>query len=298
MSLPILLGLLLAAGCAVATNVASVLKHRGANAVPALRLRHPLRSVRLLLGSRWFALGMGLAVCAGVLHIVALALAPMSIVQVVLAGGVVLLAGAAERLLGCTVPRRQRIGLGAASAGLALLVVSVPRLNGAHRAFGAATLMGFEVVVAVAGCVLALGPRLQALLAHRGVVLGAAGGVFFGLSDVAVKAITGLVDGGSPIAAAPWLATALAGGIAAQALAVRGLQEGDAVPVIALTGVTANVTNILGGILVFGDPLAHGRLAWAAQSVAFALVIVGSALVPAGGTASPRRVSTSRLTSA
>jgi hypothetical protein len=96
MSLPILFGLLLAAGCAVATNVASVLKHRGANAVPALRLRHPLRSVRLLFGSRWFALGMGLAVCAGVLHIVALALAPMSIVQVVLAGGVVLLAGAAE----------------------------------------------------------------------------------------------------------------------------------------------------------------------------------------------------------
>jgi hypothetical protein len=48
----------------------------------------------LLLRSRWFALGMGLAVCAGVLHIVALALAPRSIVQVVLADGVVLLAGA------------------------------------------------------------------------------------------------------------------------------------------------------------------------------------------------------------
>jgi hypothetical protein len=298
MSLPILLGLLLAAGCAVATNVANVLKHRGANAVPAVRLRHPLRSARLLFGSRWFALGMGLALCAGVLHIIALALAPMSIVQVVLAGGVVLLAGAAERLLGCTVPRRQRVGLGAAAAGLALLVLSVPRLNGADGAFAAPTLVGFEAVVAVAGCVLALGPRLPAMPAHRGVLLGAAGGVFFGLSDVAVKAITGLVGGGSPIGAAPWLATALAGGIAAQALAVRGLQEGDAVPVIALTGVTANITNILGGILVFGDPLAHGRLAWAAQSLAFALVIIGSALVPAGGTPSRRRVAPSKLTAA
>lgn len=295
MSLPIVLGLLLAAGCALASNVANVLKHRGANAVPALRLRHPLRSLRLLLGSRWFALGMGLALFAGVLHIVALALAPMSIVQVVLAGGVVLLAGAAERLLGCTVPRRQRLGLIAAAAGVALLVVSVPRLNGAHGTFAAPTLVGFEAVVAIAGCVLALGPRLPALPAHRGVLLGAAGGAFFGVSDVAVKAITGVVHGGSPLAAAPWLATALAGGIAAQALAVRGLQEGEAVPVIALTGVTANLTNILGGILVFGDPLAHGWLAWAAQSLAFALVILGSALVPGSGTAPPQRVAPAPL---
>jgi drug/metabolite transporter (DMT)-like permease len=279
MSLPVLFGLLLAAACAVATNVASVLKHRGANATPRLRARHPLRSVRLLFGSRWFALGMGLAMFAGMLHIAALVLAPMSIVQVVLAGGVVLLAGLAERLLGCTVPRRQRIGLAAAAAGLVLLVLAAPPLHGAHGAFATPTLIAFEAAVALAGCALALGPRLRILFANRGVLLGAAGGAFFGVSDIAVKAVTGLAGSGAVL---PWLATAVAGGIAAQFVAVRGLQEGEAVPVIALTGVTANVANILGGIVVFGDPIAHGPLAWSAQSLAFALVVLGSALVPAG----------------
>lgn len=290
MTVQILVGLTLATACAVATNLASVLKHRGANAVPPFQLRRPLRSTRLLVGSGWFAVGLGLAQFAGVLHIAALALAPMSIVQVVLAGGVVLLAWLAERLLGCAVPRRQRVGLIIGAAGLALLVLSVPRLQGAHGGFGRDTMVAFEVLTAVVGAALALGQRGPRLAAYRGVLLGAAGGAFFGLSDIAVKAITGLVErGAEPVAVAPLLAVAVCGGIIAQILAIRGLQEGEAVPVIALTGLTANIANIVGGIMVFNDPLAHGPLGFIGQSLAFGLVVIGAALVP-GSTASAGKV--------
>ncbi len=278
------MGLLLAAGCAVATNVASVLKHRGANAVPAFRVESPIRSLRMLLRSRWFAVGLALAQVAGILHIASLALAPMSVVQVVLAAGVVLLAGLAERILGCAVPRRQRIGLFCAAAGLALLVVCMPQLRGAHGSCGWPTLLGFEAVVLLSGLALAFTQRIASFAAHRGVLLGAAGGAFFGLSDVAVKAITGLVGQGAAGAAVPWLIVAVTGGIAAQVFAVRGLQEGEAVPVIGLTGVTANIANIAGGIVVFGDPLGHGPLAWSGETLAFILVVAGSALVPSSGT--------------
>lgn len=37
----------------------------------------------------------------------------------------------------------------------------------------------------------------------------------------------------------------------------RGLQTGDAVPVITLTSVAANISAISGGIIVYGDPLAQ-----------------------------------------
>ena len=286
----IVMGLTLAGGCAVATNVGSILKHRGANTVPAFEISRPLRSTRLLLGSGWFALGLGLAQFAGVLHIAALALAPMSIVQVVLAGGVVLLAALAERLLGCAVSRRQRVGLVVGAAGLALLVLSLPNLHGPHGRFGLQTMVAFELVAALVGLVLALGPRGQRLVAHRGVLLGAAGGSFFGLSDIAVKAITGTIEhGAGPIAAAPWLGVAITGGLAAQVLAVRGLQAGEAVPVIALTGLTANIANIAGGIVVFGDPLARGPVGVVGQSLAFALVVFGAALVPRAAAAAERR---------
>ena len=208
----IIAGLGLAATCALATNLGAVLKHRGANAVARFEMRRPLRSTRLLLGSGSFAIGLALAQLAGVFHIAALALAPMSVVQVVLAAGVIVLARLAERLLGCRVPRRQRIGLVIGALGLVLLVLSIPRLHGAHGGFALATLVGFEATVALIGAVLALGPRARRLLVHRGVLLGAAAGTFFGLSDVAVKAITGTVEQGSgPLTLAPLLTLAVAG---------------------------------------------------------------------------------------
>ena len=96
----IYLGILLALACAFTTNLAFLYKHRGACAAPAVHVHHPLRSARDLFRSRWFAIGMLVAVGAWMLHVAALALAPMSVVQAVLAGGVVLLAVMAERIFG------------------------------------------------------------------------------------------------------------------------------------------------------------------------------------------------------
>ena len=78
-----ILGLALALCCAAATSVAFLLKHRGAVAAAPVRARHPLRSAAALFRSKWFALGWLLALAAWVLHVGALALAPLSIVQAV-----------------------------------------------------------------------------------------------------------------------------------------------------------------------------------------------------------------------
>ena len=61
----------------------------------------------------------------------------------------------------------------------------------------------------------------------------------------------------------------------------RGLQKGEAVPVITLTSAAANVTAISGGILVFGDPLAHTPIGLIIQSFAFLLVLVAAWVTPA-----------------
>jgi len=55
----------------------------------------------------------------------------------------------------------------------------------------------------------------------------------------------------------------------------------DAVPVIAVTGTAANIAGIAGGIVVFGDPMAGGVLGVTLQALAFVLVVVASALMPA-----------------
>src|SRR5205085_4083153 len=86
------IGILLALFCALTTNLGFLYKHRGAVAAPDVTWRHPLRSAVGLFRSKWFAIGFGVSFGAWVLHVGAMALAPLSMVQAVVSGGLVLLA--------------------------------------------------------------------------------------------------------------------------------------------------------------------------------------------------------------
>src|SRR3954454_12831666 len=105
------LGLALALLCAALTQLGFLCKHRGANQIALVEWARPLRSAKALLSTRWFAIGMVGAVVAWVLHVGALPLAPLSLVQAVLSTGVILLAVLGNRLFGCRVPRRQWLGV-------------------------------------------------------------------------------------------------------------------------------------------------------------------------------------------
>ncbi len=278
----IYLGILLALFCAFTTNLAFLYKHRGAVEAPAVHVHHPLRSARDLFRSRWFAVGMLVAVGAWIAHVAALALAPMSVVQAVLAGGVVLLAVMAERLFGFRVGPRQWVGLGLTALGLVLLGVTLPAVHSAHSRFSLPGMIAFESGFVIVGALLIMGKRIGAPDHHHGVMLGAAAGVMFGVSDVAIKAITGLMDHGIVAGLVnPWTVVALAASVTAFYASAKGLQEGEAVPVIALTGTAANVAGITGGIIVFGDPLPGSAFGIVLQALAFTLVIVAAALTPA-----------------
>src|SRR5829696_3447774 len=126
MGMTVQIGIFLAVACALATNLGFLLKHRGACAAPDVDWRHPLRSGVALFRSRWFAIGMGVAVVAWVFHVGAMALAPLSLVQAVISGGLVFLTVLAERFFGFRVGRRQWVGVGLTASGLALLAVTLP----------------------------------------------------------------------------------------------------------------------------------------------------------------------------
>ena len=77
------------------------------------------------------------------------------------------------------------------------------------------------------------------------------------------------------------LLVAVVASIVAFYASARGLQDGEAVPVIAVTGTAANIAGIAGGIIVFGDPMAGSALGITLQALAFVLVVVASAMMPA-----------------
>jgi drug/metabolite transporter (DMT)-like permease len=276
------LGILLALVCAFATNLGFLLKHRGACAAPDVTVKHPVASAVGLFRSKWFAIGMLVAVGAWLLHVGALAMAPLSIVQAVISGGLVFLTVLAERYFGFRVGTRQWLGVGLTALGLVLLTVTLPSHTGAHSSYSLAGMIAFESGLLVVGTLLVLSPRLGSH-EHHGVMLGTAAGILFGVSDVAIKALThgvgesGLVGG----LVSPWLLTCVIASVIAFYASARGLQKGEAVPVITLTSAAANVSAISGGILVFGDPMPSDPVGVIVQMAAFALVIVAAALTPA-----------------
>jgi multidrug transporter EmrE-like cation transporter len=276
------IGIALALACALATQLGFLCKHRGAAAAPEVRIQNPLRSARSLFSSRWFAVGMAIAAVAWILHVGALAVAPLSTVQAVLSTGVVMLAVLGCKLFGQTVTGRQWIGVAMTATGLGLLVLTLPTPDGTGSAFAVPGLLAFEAATLALGSLLIAAPRMGAPAQHHGVLLGAAAGVLFGVSDVAVKALTGLAgDGLLGLVASPWLPVAALASVLAFLSSARGFQRGEAVPVIASTSTAANLTCIVGGIVVFGDALAAGILL-GVQLAAFALVAAAAIVTPSG----------------
>jgi drug/metabolite transporter (DMT)-like permease len=275
-------GILLALLCAFFTNLGFFFKHRGACEAPRVEVRHPLRTAKALWSSRWFAIGMGVGAGGWVLHVAAISVAPLSVVQVVLSGGVVLIAVMADRIFGFEVGRRQWWGLALTALGLVLLGITMPSPGTSHSTFSLAAMIGFEAGLFGLGALLILGPRAGAPAEHHGAMLAAASGILFGVCNVAVKALTGLVGSGGVLGlVSPWLLVAAAGSFAAFYASARSLQDGGAVEVIAITGTAANISCIAGGIIVFGDPMPGDAFGIVVQAAAFVLVIVASALTPA-----------------
>jgi drug/metabolite transporter (DMT)-like permease len=277
------LGILLSLGCALATNLGFLLKHRGAVEAPTVDVRHPLRSAGGLFKSKWFAIGWAVAVGAWILHVAALSLAPLSLVQAVISGGLVFLTVMADRFFGCSVGNRQWMGVGLTALGLVLLAVTLPQGGGgAHSTYSTAGMIAFEAGLLAVGALLVVSPKLGASHEHHGVLLGAAAGILFGVSDVAIKGLTGSVGTeGLMGLMSPWMLTCVVASIVAFYASARGLQVGEAVPVITLTSAAANVSAIGGGIIVFGDPMPSDPLGIVVQSLAFILVIAAAALTPA-----------------
>jgi drug/metabolite transporter (DMT)-like permease len=280
-SLAVGVGLVCALLSALGTNLAFLFKQRGAVAAPDVDMRHPLRSAIDLFRSKWWSIGWGVAGVAFALHVAALALAPISIGQAVLAGGLVFLAVLAERFFGFELGRRQWIGIGLVAVSLSLLTLTGGRGGGAHSGYSLAGMIIFEGIAVCVGLLLVLSHLIERIPAQRGVLLGIAGGLGFGISDVAIKALSGDLDSGPVGLLSPWSVVIVTAAVFSFFASARSLQIGDGVAVIAVTSVAANLSTILAGLAVFGDRLGRDALVIGVRVAAFALILVGAALIPA-----------------
>ena len=280
MSISVQIGLLLALATAFTSILGFLYKHRGAVESPDVDLRKPVSSSVALFRSRWYVIGILVAMGSWGLHVGALALAPISLVQSVIAGGLVLLTVIADRLFGFDVTRREWIGVALTAAGLAFLAATLEgTAESAHSSWEAGALTAYVGICVVLGLGAAAAARSTA---HGGTMLAASAGLIWGASDVSIKALSdGLGDDSViQILLHPLALLILVASLVGLSISARSLQVGNAVPVIAVTSAAANVCTIASGPIVFGEPLPDDTLGLLLRIAAFALVILAAALTP------------------
>jgi hypothetical protein len=260
-------GLLLALGSAAALNWGFLTQHGAAASLPPLAVRRPLRSLHLLFANgRWLA-GFLVGLAGWALYVVALRLAPLSLVQAASAGGIGVLALLVSRTTDARLARREWTGVALAVTGLVLLGASLVRHSGGGH-HGRPEAVAVWLVLSAALAAVAIGPGASRLVSGAG--FGVAAGLLYAAGDVATKAA---VAGGAAVA---FVAAVLAcHGLAFVALQL-GFQRGSALATAGVSTLLTNALPIAAGMALFregvpGGP--YGVLRWAS----FALVVVGAA---------------------
>jgi drug/metabolite transporter (DMT)-like permease len=262
-------GLLLALVSAALINLGFLLQHRALRHCSAaggmvVRLRRSLKDPMWLAGQGLGWLGFGL-------QVVAVAIAPLALVQAFAAGGLALSLPLAAGLFRQRVTRRQALAVLLMAAGLAVLPIG---FSSAADRLQPGRLIAIVAVGSVAGAAVAW--------ARAPAARAAAAGIFYGLADAAIKAISldwhhqGLA--GLAGLAGGWPLVAGLGTFAGFLCFQSALEAGDAVPGISLMTAATALVALACGLVAFGESLGAG----AAASVLHGLAIAGVlAVVPA-----------------
>ena len=260
-------GLILALTSAALINIGFLLQHRGLRRTSGRGVLAPLRDRVWLSGQ---AIGwVGFAA-----QIVAVAVAPLSLVQAFAAGGLALSVPLAAGMFHHHITRAQIVTVLAMAAGLAVLPVG---FSTARDHLDSSAL----VVATAVGAVAALGvARVPAVWARA-----IAAGVFYGLADAAIKAVSlGWHAHGITAAISGWTAVAAAGTFAGF-LAFQSSLRGDRpVASISLMNGLAALVALVCGLVAFGESLGIGPAAATAHLVAIAIVLAGVPVLAAAQT--------------
>lgn len=262
-------GLLLALASTAALSSGFYIQHAASGQLPALSLRHPLASLSALFTDRRWLVGFGTGLAGWGLYIIALDLAPISLVQAASAGGVGLIA-LLVRAGGVRLSTREWVAVTISVCGLLLLALSLPG-GVAHAASRRWTEpLGWVVVSALAAAI-AAGPAARVLRAGAGLALAA--GLLYSAGDVATKAAVG---GIRPVYVFVILLAACHGlGFVCVQLS---FQRGTALATAGVSTLLTNLLPIVAGVTIFGEYLPGGGPG-VLRGLGFAAAVLGAALL-------------------
>jgi enterochelin esterase-like enzyme len=252
-------GLLLALGSAAAINLGFLLQHRGLAAQPA----GVRGSLAITLRSRSWLAGQALGSIGFTVQILAVAIAPLSLVQAFAAGGLAISVPLAAGLFGYRISTVQLLAVLLIAASLASLPVA---LSTAHGHLDDSTLIWLSAVALIAATVIALAgvASLRAIAA----------GVFYGVADAAIKAVTiGWRAHGSGALFSGWTVLAVGATFGGFVSFQAALRADSPVSAISLMSALAALVAVGCGVFAFGESLGATPTATIVHLLAISIVL-------------------------
>jgi len=226
----------------------------------------------------WFG-GLCVQTAGWACYVIAVSRAPVSMVAVMMQGGIALFVVAAVVILGERASPREWVGITAIVLGMLMLTLS---LNGGESAgaFESGTLLIFAVLLALAG----LAPMAIARLNASGIAAAILSGVAFGLGAMFTKSMTlGFTASAAAselrIVSSPYIYCMLVTNIVGMVMLQNSFHSARAIIAMPLSGALSNIVPIVGGMLVFGERLPTDSMASAMRVGAFLLTVIAGALL-------------------
>jgi multidrug transporter EmrE-like cation transporter len=227
--------------------------------------------------------GLGIQAIGYALYLVALADAPVSLVAVMMQGGIGLFVVFAVMFLHEEANPREWAGIGGIVAAMVILALSLQ--GGAVQGKANAPVLYALAAIAI---IVAVVPSSSTRLRQSGAASAIASGIAFGLGSVFTKALAEafLAQAGTALMlrvfADSWLYFASAANIAGLILLQNSFHSARGIIAMPLSSACSNVVPIIGGMAAFGEALPADPLAASLRIGAFALTIASSALLATG----------------
>ena len=268
------LGILCAVGASCLYNASIALQALEAREVPSEHSLRPSLLGRLVRNRRWLgATALGLA--GWPLEIAALLLAPLTVVQPCLAGGLILLLWLGATRLGETPGTRELLAVAAIVIGVAGVAWTAPERTTDHASAGAIALaLGLVALPVLAPYAFR---RRDSVAVGTLAILSA--GCGYAWTAIASKLLTDELAAGMLLVAAIWLATAAASEVLALLSEMSALQRHRATHVAPPMFAVQVLVPVVLAPLIFGESWAETPLGGVALLAFMSLAVAGTTLL-------------------
>jgi drug/metabolite transporter (DMT)-like permease len=267
------LGIVAAIGASLLYNTSIALQALEAREVPGEHSLRPSLIGRLLRNRRWLG-ATALGFLGWPLEIVALLLAPLTVVQPCLASGLILLLWLGATRLGESPGAREGVAVAAIVLGVAGVAWAAPERTTAHAG---------ATAIAVALALVAIPIALPYVLRREGAAAGTlaviSAGCGYAWTAIASKLLTDELAAGTLLVAAAWLATAAVSEGLALLSEMSALQRRPATRVAPVMLAVQVLVPVVLAPLIFGESWGSTPLGGALLVAAMALAVSGTVLL-------------------